>query len=88
MLIHSPDRTHDVMHPPNWDKETKPCTCGKRMIIMLDENGMKLRPPQMGWYWYCYGCLARQEGGTYHPRTRDEYHSQRWLDLQAPKTDE
>lgn len=84
------DRTHDCPYPgwpdANYAETKRECpTCSHRgagpmyQIVMLDvESGRLLKPPKARWYWNCFGCGRMDEGGSWIPRTAEEYHYSRW----------
>lgn len=82
------DRTNDCPYPgwPDKDYTLAMCSCpgcGRNQIVMLDmESGKALKPPVGRWYWRCFGCGRMDEGGSWIPRTAEEYHYSRWFAAQ------
>lgn len=58
--------------------ETKPCGCGKKMILVALEGQLLTYPPQQSQAWWCYGCGAQESGPTIRYETKKEANRKRW----------
>lgn len=72
------DRSKDITAPP-YDSTIDCDTCGKKMVVRIDDkSGKFLKPPQIAWYWWCGGCDKKLHGGNWTPVSEEEYHFNRW----------
>lgn len=52
----------------NIQPETKPCECGKLMILRGTGHILTSYPPQYPQVWYCGGCDRTEKGPTLQGR--------------------
>ena len=58
--------------------DTRPCPCGKKMILEFTGVCLTSLPIQYPTKWKCWGCLREDPGPTIVKRTADQLSMERW----------
>jgi len=58
--------------------ETKPCTCGKKMIKRYTNYAWATYPAQYPWDWWCGGCGHTEHGGVAVGKTVEQLQQEAW----------
>lgn len=58
--------------------ETKPCGCGRKMILIDKPFALTTYPPQYPREWWCGGCGATAPAPNYVPPTMHEINQGKW----------
>jgi len=58
--------------------ETKPCECGKKMILRRLNHVLATYPPQYPQEWWCGGCGRTENGPTLRGMTKEEMDMKEW----------
>lgn len=64
-----------------WSMEpglTKPCDCGKKMILVHTGEIHLTDPAQFPQEWWCGGCGKTEPGPTCRGKTDDELRMEQW----------
>jgi hypothetical protein len=70
------------MHLDDAVRATKPCSCGKQMILEIDTtNALLSYPLQMHSNWVCYGCNTSEKGPIVRQRSNEEINEARWREV-------
>lgn len=59
-------------------RETKPCKCGKKMILISSGTILFTYPAQHPQEWFCDGCGHKEKGPTLRGMTKDEIDRDAW----------
>ena len=60
------------------EQQTKPCECGKNMILRGTGRVLTTYPPQYPMDWFCAGCGARTVGPVIRGKTDEEVAIEDW----------
>ncbi len=66
------------------EQQTKPCQCGKKMILRKTGMCLTTYPAQYPTYWFCAGCGTREEGPTLRDKTDLEIETEAWEEANRP----
>ncbi len=62
--------------------DTRPCGCGKKMILVSTGITLTSYPAQHPTLWKCYGCGAAEKGPIFQEQTTEQAQRQRWEENQ------
>lgn len=57
---------------------TKPCECGKQMILEPTGKALLVDPPMQQQNWRCFGCGAIKSGPVLKSKTQEQLSRELW----------